>query len=124
MNKTALNFYVFRFLSGSIEGNEGSAIGSGVSQVAISDVLVVCSALSSFRDALDEAVYEEIDYLETPKKVDLRSSPGVCPCLALLGYLVVSQVFSASVDPTSIPGSERQLPHRLQDEPLQSPYEL
>ncbi|KAM5251219.1 antigen WC1.1-like [Hipposideros larvatus] len=32
--------------------------------------------LSSFRDALDEAVYEEIDYLETPKKENLRSSPG------------------------------------------------
>ncbi|KAF6339752.1 hypothetical protein mRhiFer1_008029 [Rhinolophus ferrumequinum] len=47
-----------------------------VSQVAISDLLVVCSALSSFKDALDEAMYEEIDYLVTPKKEDLLSSPG------------------------------------------------
>ncbi|XP_045703170.1 antigen WC1.1-like, partial [Phyllostomus hastatus] len=31
-------------------------------------------ALSSFEDALDQAVYEEIDYLVTPKKEDLLSS--------------------------------------------------
>lgn len=41
--------------------NEGSAHWFRVSQVAISDLLVVCSALSSVKDALDEAMYEEID---------------------------------------------------------------
>ncbi|XP_066108693.1 antigen WC1.1-like [Saccopteryx bilineata] len=32
-------------------------------------------ALSSFEDALDEAMYEEIDYFVTPKKEDLLRSP-------------------------------------------------
>ncbi|XP_036924245.1 antigen WC1.1-like [Sturnira hondurensis] len=32
--------------------------------------------LSSFEDALDKAIYEEIDYLVTPKKEDFLSSPA------------------------------------------------
>ena len=58
-------------------------VGSALCQGAISDLLEVCSALSSFEDALDQAVYEEIDYLVTPKKEDLLSSPGEFPCLDL-----------------------------------------
>lgn len=56
---------------------------------AISHLLVVCSALPSFEDVLDEAVYEEIDYLVTTKE-DLLGSTGVYPCFALLDPLVVS----------------------------------
>ena len=41
-------------------------VGAGLCQGVLSDLLVVCSALSSFEDALDQAVYEEIDYLVTP----------------------------------------------------------
>lgn len=88
------------------------------------ELLVVFSALSGLEGALAEAVYEEIDYLVTPKE-DLLGSPGVCLCLALLGPLVVSLGFSASTDPTSAPGSQRQpLQQRWHDGPLQSPCEL
>ena len=90
-------------------------VGAGLCQGALSYLLVVCSALSSFEDALDEAMYEEIDYLVTPKKENLLSSSGKCPCLALLGLLLlshplaVSQVFSASADHTYTPGSPQPL---------------
>lgn len=94
--------------------NEGLTCWFRDSQWALSDLLVVCSALSSVRDASDEPMYEEINYLVTPKREDLLSSPGRCVCLALLGSLLisyplaVSQVFSASADPTSTPDSQTQ----------------
>ena len=37
------------------------------------------SALSRYEDALAEAVYEELNYLETPKEG--LGSPGECLCL-------------------------------------------
>ena len=55
--------------------------------MAISHLLVVCSALSSFEDALGEAVYEEIDHLVTMKE-DLLGGTGVYPYFAFLGLLV------------------------------------
>ena len=46
----------------------------------ISDLLGDLSALSSYEDALAEAVYEELGYLVTEKE-GLLGSPGGCPCL-------------------------------------------
>ena len=46
----------------------------------ISDLLGDLSALSSYEDALAEAVYEELDYLVTQKE-GLLGSPGGCLCL-------------------------------------------
>lgn len=66
-----------------------SLLVQGWTQGAVSHLLVVCSALSSFEDVLDEAVYEEIDYLVTTKE-DLLGSTGVYSCFALLDPLVVS----------------------------------
>ena len=45
----------------------------------ISDLLGDLSALSSYEDALAEAVYEELDYLLTQKEG--LGSPGECLCL-------------------------------------------
>ena len=45
-----------------------------------SDLLGDISALSSYEDALAEAVYEELDYLVTQKE-GLLGSPGKCLCL-------------------------------------------
>lgn len=90
---------------------------------------MVCSAFPSFRDVLNEAEYEEIDHVVTTKE-DLLDNTGVYPCLVLLGplgvssLLSVSQGFSESVDPLSIPGSQEQLLQRLQDGFLLSPCEL
>ncbi|XP_039730180.1 antigen WC1.1-like [Pteropus medius] len=45
-------------------------------RVEHTDGLQGMMALSSFGDALDEPMYEEINYLVTPKREDLLSSPG------------------------------------------------
>ena len=45
-----------------------------------SDLLGDLSALSSYEDALAEAVYEELDYLVTQKE-GLLGIPGGCLCL-------------------------------------------
>jgi hypothetical protein len=45
-----------------------------------SNLLGDLSALSSYEDALAEAVYEELDYLVTQKE-GLLGSPGGCLCL-------------------------------------------
>ena len=47
---------------------------------SFSDLLGDLSALSSYEDALAEAVYEELDYLVTQKE-GLLGSPGGCLCL-------------------------------------------
>ena len=47
---------------------------------SISDLLGDLSALSSYEDALAEAVYEDLDHLVTQKE-DLLGSPGGCLCL-------------------------------------------
>ena len=47
---------------------------------SFSDLLGDLSALSSYEDALAEAVYEEPDYLMTQKE-GLQGSPGGCLCL-------------------------------------------
>ena len=46
---------------------------------SFSDLLGDLSALSSYEDALAEAVYEELDYLLTQKEG--LGSPGECLCL-------------------------------------------
>ena len=46
----------------------------------ISDLLGDLSALSSYEDALAEAVYEKLDYIVTQKE-GLLGSPGGCLCL-------------------------------------------
>ena len=46
---------------------------------SFSDLLEDLSALSSYEDALAEAVYEELDYLLTQKEG--LGSPGKCLCL-------------------------------------------
>ena len=60
-------------------GDEGGLLDRGVSG-GISDLLGDLSALSSYEDALAEAVYEELDYLVTQKE-GLLGSPGGCLCL-------------------------------------------
>ena len=45
-----------------------------------SDLLGDLSALSSYEDALAEAVYDELDHLVTQKE-GLLGSPGGCLCL-------------------------------------------
>ena len=46
---------------------------------SFSDLMEDLSALSSYEDALAEAVYEELDYLLTQKEG--LGSPGECLCL-------------------------------------------
>ena len=60
-------------------GDEGGLLDRGVSG-GISDLLGDLSALSSYEDALAEAVYEELDYLVTQKE-GLLGIPGGCLCL-------------------------------------------
>ena len=58
------------------QGDEGGLAGSGYLG-SFSDLLGDLSALSSYEDALAEAVYEELDYLVTQKE-SLLGSPGGC----------------------------------------------
>ena len=60
------------------QGDEGGLAGSGYLG-SFSDLLGDLSALSSYGDALAEAVYEELDYLLTQKEGLGR--PGECLCL-------------------------------------------
>ena len=60
------------------QGDEGGLAGSGYLG-SFSDLLGDLSALSSYGDALAEAVYEELDYLLTQKEG--LGSPGECLCL-------------------------------------------
>ena len=61
------------------QGDEGGLAGLGCLG-SFSDLLGDLSALSSYEDALAEAVYEELGYLVTQKE-GLLGSPGGCPCL-------------------------------------------
>ena len=61
------------------QGDEGGLAGLGYLG-SFSDLLGDLSALSSYEDALAEAVYEELGYLVTQKE-GLLGSPGGCPCL-------------------------------------------
>ena len=61
------------------QGDEGGLAGLGYLG-SFSDLLGDLSALSSYGDALAEAVYEELGYLVTEKE-GLLGSPGGCPCL-------------------------------------------
>ena len=47
---------------------------------SISDFLGDLSALSSFKDAVNEGVYEEVDDLGTLGQKDLQDSPRGCLC--------------------------------------------
>ena len=60
------------------QGDEGGLAGLGCLG-SFSDLLGDLSALSSYEDALAEAVYEELDYLLTQKEG--LGSPGECLCL-------------------------------------------
>ena len=60
------------------QGDEGGLAGLGYLG-SFSDLLGDLSALSSYGDALAEAVYEELDYLLTQKEG--LGSPGECLCL-------------------------------------------
>ena len=60
------------------QGDEGGLAGLGYLG-SFSDLLGDLSALSSYEDALAEAVYEELDYLLTQKEG--LGSPGECLCL-------------------------------------------
>lgn len=81
--------------------------------MAISHLRVVCSALSSFEDALNEAVYEEIDHLVTMKE-DLLSSTDVypLPCPPRTSgcqpSLSASHVLSECADAVCTPDSQKQ----------------
>uniref|UniRef100_A0A8C5ZUY7 SRCR domain-containing protein n=1 Tax=Marmota marmota marmota TaxID=9994 RepID=A0A8C5ZUY7_MARMA len=48
-----------------------------------------CPDLSTFEDAVDEALYQEIDYLMNPENEDLQDSPGVFPTLLSVHELVM-----------------------------------
>ena len=74
-----------------------------------SDLLGDLSALSSYEDALAEAVYEELDYLVTQKE-GLLGSPGGCLCLPSwdfwLSHPLGVGISSASAEPTHSPSSQ------------------
>ena len=93
------------------QGDKGWACWTRVSGAA-SDLLGDLSALSSYEDALAEAMYEELDHLVTQKE-GLLGSPGGCLCLPSwdlwLSHPLDVCIFSASADPTHSPGSQRQL---------------
>ena len=79
---------------------------------SISDLLGHLSALSSYEDALTEAMYEALNHLVTQKE-GLLGSPGGSLCLPSwdlwLSHPLGVHIFSASADPTRSPGSQRQL---------------
>ena len=96
------------------QGDKGWACWTRVSGAA-SDLLGDLSALSSYEDALAEAMYEELDHLVTQKE-GLLGSPGGCLCLPSwdlwLSHPLGVHIFSASADPTRSPGSQRRLLQR------------
>ena len=75
---------------------------------SFSDLLGDLSALSSYEDALAEAVYEELDYLLTQKEG--LGSPGeclICPAgISGCHHPLAMHIFSASADPMCAPGSD------------------
>ena len=88
----------------------------------ICDLLGDLSALSSYEDALAEAVYEELDYLVTWKE-GLLGSPGGCLCLSETSAChlpLAVNIFSASTDPTCAPGLQRRL-SKVAGWPLRAP---
>ena len=95
------------------QGDEGGLAGLGYLG-SFSDLLGDLSALSSYEDALAEAVYEELDYLLTQKEGLGR--PGECLCLPswISGchHPLAMHIFSASADPMCAPGSQRRLLQR------------
>ena len=92
-------------------GDEGGLLDRGVSG-GISDLLGDLSALSSYEDALAEAVYEELDYLVTQKE-GLLGIPGGCLCLPSwdpwLPHPLGVCISSASAEPIRSPSSQRWL---------------
>ena len=81
---------------------------------SFSDLLGDLSALSSYEDALAEAVYEELDYLLTQKEG--LGSPGeclICPAgISGCHHPLAVHIFSAPADPMCAPGSQRRLLQR------------
>ena len=81
---------------------------------SFSDLLGDLSALSSYEDALAEAVYEELDYLLTQKEG--LGSPGEClicpPGISGCHHTLAVHIFSAPADPMFAPGSQRRLLQR------------
>ena len=81
---------------------------------SFSDLLGDLSALSSYEDALAEAVYEELDYLLTQKEG--LGSPGECPVcppgISGCHHPLAVHIFSASADPMCAPGSQTAPPKR------------
>ena len=81
---------------------------------SFSDLLGDLSALSSYEDALAEAVYEELYYLLTQKEG--LGSPGECPVcppgISGCHHPLAVHIFSASADPMCAPGSQRWLLQR------------
>ena len=75
---------------------------------SFSDLLSDLSALSSYEDALAEAVYEELDYRLTQKEG--LGSPGeclICPAgISGCHHPLAMHIFSASADPMCAPGSD------------------
>ena len=89
----------------------------------ISDLLGDLSALSSYEDALAEAVYEELDYLVTQKE-SLLGSPGGCllcpPGSFGCHHPLAVHVFSVSADLMYAPSSQRRL-SKVAGWPLRAP---
>ena len=86
------------------------------------DLLDDLSALSSYEDALAEAVYEELDYLLTQKEG--LGSPGECLCLPP-GSLVASTPWlctsSQHLQTPCVPQVNRDSPSREAGWPLRAP---
>ena len=84
---------------------------------SFSDLLGDLSALSSYEDALAEAMYEELDHLVTQKE-SLLGSPGGCLCLPFwdlwLSHPLGAGISSASADPY-IPQAHRGGSPKRQD---------
>lgn len=73
---------------------------------------MVCSALSSVGDALDEPMHEEINHLITLKREDLPNSTGMCLCLPLLGHLVVSYPLANLLQTFQWPNKDTHFPEK------------
>ena len=86
------------------------------------DLLDELSALSSYEDALAEAVYEELDYLLTQKEG--LGSPGECLCLPP-GSLVASTPWlctsSQHLQTPCVPQAHRDDSSREAGWPLRAP---
>ena len=74
---------------------------------SISDLLGDLSALSSYEDALAEAMYEELDHLVTQKE-SLLGSPGGCLCLPFWD-LRCTFIVSLCVTKVSVPADIQYL---------------